>query len=625
MRRKPQLSQPYALESFDAFPHFRSSRFKESVNKLLRSGYSKDGCVLADLRSSVPWGEFPRPFRFRLHAWEPIGDLLAAHSRFGDIQALEVAETYAFNWLRAFQWPVLNIAPSDFVTAQSSAVDEFAWYDMSIGLRIFKLAYLAETIIENHGRSSEERDLLLKAIRFHHEVLAHPTIFRAHTNHGLYQALGQLAASRRLRELVPSEHFDRLARQRLAACCSAHFFVEEGVHREHSPGYHCMVLGSLLGAKEANLLGSEHDALLLRGQESLMWMMRPDASLAPIGDTDVRPLPHDVEIARSREYLPLQSLLARGAIGVPPPCGVKAYLQSGYAFARVYDSNKGEVPESASYLAQLSAYHSRVHKHADHLTFVWSEGLLNILTDPGHFGYLGRTVRGDGLYEQGFWYSDPRRIYVESTRAHNCVEIDGRSYPRLGTHVFGSALKQADRQGRLVVFDSSLTHRPSLLHRRTLILLPREFLLVVDWLYDRSGKPHDFRQWFQFAPSWSLMGKDNYYLGRSGDVEMHIVDLLASSSPSEIYLGQQHPLQGWTSSGSNTLVASPSFNFSIEGTNRASFATLFSLRGRPIASPRTRTNASLSRASLAWKFSDKSIQINLVRTQDELAVFMTED
>lgn len=594
------------------------------MDKLLRSGFSKDGCVLADLRGSIPWDDFPRPFRFRLHAWEPIGDLLSAHSRLGDVRALEVAESYAFNWLETFQWPILASPPSDVVPHQPSTVEEFAWYDMVVGLRIYRLAYLAEAIIGNQGRSPREESLLLKAVSFHHEVLANPAIFRPHTNHGLYQALGQLAACRRLRGLVPSENFERIAQQRLAACCSEHFFANEGVHREHSPGYHSMVLGSLLGAKEANLLGPEHDAFFLRAQEALMWMIRPDASLSPIGDTDVRPLPNDIEMARCRDYSPLQSLLTRGAIGASPPSGVKAYLESGYAFARIYDRNKGETPESASYLAQLSAYHSRVHKHADHLTFVWSEGLQNILTDPGHFGYLGRTIRGDGLYEQGFWYSDPRRIYVESTRAHNCVEVDGRSYPRIGRHVFGSALRQAGRQGRLVVFDSSFTLRPSLLHRRTLILLPREFLLVVDWLYDRTGKTHDFRQWYQLAPSWSLMWQDNCFLGRKDDVQLHIIDVFASSSPSKIYLGQEEPLQGWTSLGSDNLVASPSFNFSIGSTNRASFSTLFSLRGRPVPSPLTRTNASLSRAVIAWQFPDKSVQIDLQRTRDELTVSLTE-
>ena len=224
--------------------------------------------------------------------------------------------------------------------------------------------------------------MLLQALQFHHEVLADPAIFRGHNNHGLYQALGQLAACRRLQDLLPSNYFERIARERLLKCFSNQFFVEEEIHREHSPGYHHMVLGCLLGAKRSNLLGMDQEAFLLLAEEALMWMIRPDASLAPIGDTDSRPLPNDAEVARQRRYPPLRSLLTRGEIGKPPPSGVKAYPAAGYAFARIYDPERGESAESASYLAQLSAYHSRVHKHADHLSFVWSEGLTKHLQTP---------------------------------------------------------------------------------------------------------------------------------------------------------------------------------------------------------------------------------------------------
>jgi len=607
------LNEVHALESFEAFPPYRSPRFKVGVDRLLQDGYSKDGFTLPDLRASVPWGEYSRPFRFRLHSWEPIGDLLMSHSRLGDTRALDVAEFYAFDWLRTFQQPVLACAPSDFVAAQASQPEHFAWYDMAVGLRIYRLAYLAETIIRQNRRSVEDRHLLLRSLRFHHEVLVDPLIFRAHTNHGLYQALGQLAASRRLQDLLPSKDFASVARLRLQKCFSSQFFVDEGVHREHSPSYHHMVLGCILGAQEANLLDTDQDAFLSRAEEALMWMMRPDASLAPIGDTDSRPLPSDLEFAKQRRYPPLQNLLSRGVLGAPAPSGVRVYLSAGYAFARIYKPWRGERADSASYLAQLSGYHSRTHKHADHLSFVWSEGLLNILSDPGHFGYLGRTRPGDGLYEQGFWYSDPRRIYVESTRAHNCVEIDGCSYRRLNGNAFGSGLKGASQQGSLVIFDSSLTIQPSLLHRRILILAPREFLLVVDWLADRSTTRHDFRQWFQMAPSWSVCREGNGYVSHSGDAELHVLDLLASSSPSDVYFGQEEPLQGWTSLASGSLVPSASFNFGVEQTDRACFATLLSLCGRPTRSSATRINSSLSRAILAWRISDRSIRINLER------------
>jgi hypothetical protein len=374
-----------------------------------------------------------------------------------------------------------------------------------------------------------------------------------------------------------------------------------------------MVVGTLLGAQEAGLLTAEVDKLLLRAEEALMWMTRPDASLAPIGDTDRWPL-HTVRAVVERyRSLSLRYFMTRGEMGEPPPCGVRGYKEAGYAFARIYDRQGGADPSTASYLAQLSAYHSRVHKHADHLGFVWSEGNLEILTDPGRYGYHGRTTRGDGLYEQGFWYSDPARVYVESTRAHNCVEVDGRSYPRLQTAIFGSGLKQVELQEGLVVFDSSIVLRPSLLWRRTLVLRPAEYLLVIDVLLDRNGALHDFDQWFQLACGWSARQTAEGYVATRDGATLHIVDLLGESKSAKVALGESDPLQGWTSLEPGELTPSPSIRFSCAGQERAAFATLFSLKGEARPEPITRANRSLSRAILAWKVDNRRIRVDLER------------
>ncbi|WP_295137659.1 heparinase II/III family protein [uncultured Reyranella sp.] len=580
---------------------------------MVDTGFARDGYVLNSLRPPIPWDNYPRPFRFHLHAWDPINDLLATHSRLNSQACLEAAAAYAFDWLKRYQASAFAKGPAEIASEQARNPENFAWYDMAVGMRIYRLAYLAEVIIRGSLRPAEECELLLQSLRFHHEILADPSIFRGHTNHGLYQALAQLAASRRLNDLLPSGHFQALAQERLRKCLSEHFFADEGVHAEHSPGYHRMVLGSLLGASEAGLLEKNQEQFLARAERALMWMIMPNGSLAPFGDTDHGSIRQDQSLARQYQDPYLCHALTAGASGEPPPSGVQAYKTAGYAFARIYSREGGANPAKASYLAQLAAYHSRVHKHADHLTFVWSEGTVPILTDPGRFGYLGRTTRGDGLYEQGFWYSDPRRVYVESTRAHNCVEIDGRSHPRLKTAVFGSALAQADVQDGLVVFDSKIVLRPSLVHRRTLILAPGEFLIVVDWLFDRRGASHDFRQWFQLAPGWSVNRVGEGYEGQFGDVTLHAVDLLGASAPSEVMVGQNEPSQGWTSVEAGSLTPSPSFHFARCQSERSTFATLFSLNGRPDRDPMTRTNSSISRAVLAWRTPAGAVQLDLAR------------
>ena len=602
---------------FENLKPFESSPLGDvaACEGLVEAGFSRAGYVLNSLRPPIPWNDYPRQFGFLLHAWEPISILLAAHSSSGNQACLEAAADFALDWLEKFQGPAFEKGITKTVSEQASDPENFAWYDMAVGMRIYRLAYLAEAIIHGNSRPVEECELLLQSLRFHHEILADPSIFRGHTNHGLYQALAQLAASRRLNDLLPAAQFQSLARERLLNCLSDHFFIDEGVHAEHSPGYHRMVLGSLIEASEAGLLGKNQNELLARAEEALMWMIMPNGSLAPFGDTDHGSIHCDQSIAKRCRNPHLRHALTAGTLGESPPSGVKAYKTAGYAFARVYSRDNGADPARASYLAQQAAYHSRVHKHADHLAFVWSEGTIPILTDPGRFGYFGRTSRGDGLYEQGFWYSDPSRVYVESTRAHNCIEIDGRSHPRLKTAVFGSALAQADVQDGLVVFDSKIVLRPSLVHRRTLILAPGEFLIVVDWLFDRRGAPHDFRQWFQLAPGWSVQRVGQGYEGQFGDVTLHAVDLFGASAPSEVMVGQHEPLQGWTSIEAGSLTPSPSFHFALRQSERATFATLFSLNGLPVCDPMTRANSSVSRAVLAWRTPAGAVRLDLARGQ----------
>lgn len=49
---------------------------------------------------------------------------------------------------------------------------------------------------------------------------------------------------------------------------------------------------------------------------------------------------------------------------------------------------------------------------------------VDIIQEPGRYGYEGRTASDSELRKLGFYYSHPARIYVESPHAHNTLEID---------------------------------------------------------------------------------------------------------------------------------------------------------------------------------------------------------
>jgi hypothetical protein len=227
-----------------------------------------------------------------------------------------------------------------------------------------------------------------------------------------------------------------------------------------------------------------------------------------------------------------------------------------------------------------AAFHSRTHKHADDLSFVWYDHRSQILVDPGRFGYLDPTAADSDLGKKGFYYAHPNRVYVEETRAHNAVEIDGQSYQRRGVKPYGSAIRRTGEQQGVFFAEAHAEHLTldrsfRIQHTRLVLLRAREWLIVCDRLWDPRNRPHDFRQWFQFAPhlnveaddlGWTVTGQDGWRLWGLP---------LLDGTRSHVMKGETEPkLQGWISYKDNELEPTPSVCVSGSGT-AVTLATLF--------------------------------------------------
>lgn len=606
------------FERLDTVPPRQAAEIIASADRIVESGVFSIGSFNCNIRPPIDFDAHNRSFAFHMHAWDAVSALLLAYDAGGDRKYLDAGLAIARDWIARHQLPLLEMRMDEALAAARAHTATLAWYDMGVGQRIYRIAYLIDVLARLPEICTEEEfDRLWRMLAFHHELLSAESFFKGHNNHGLYQALGQLAAARRFDCLPDFQKYKTLASERLVLMMERSFFPS-GAHREHSPGYHNMVLTSLLGAREAGLLSGGLNALLARAENMLGWMTAPDTTLATIGDTDLATRNYSASLAGYADES-LRFLWTGGKSGSPPASGVLAVPDAGYAFARIYEDpvQLGR----AAYLAQISGFHSRTHKHADHLSMVWHDRGHEILIDPGRFSYASSKPPMDSeLFKQGFWYSDPRRIYVEKTRAHNCAEIDGRDYLRKAVKPSGSALLEAREEEGLVITSSETRHFRTVRHWRGLVMKAGHFLLVLDWLQDKENT-HDYRQWFHLAREWEVSAGGSGMRAVNGDEELRVVSLLPGGAFQPVVCGQTEPcLLGWRSDKAESLAPSPCFSI-LQTANTAAFATLFVFG--ETAEPDlefSQVNATFRKGRLGWRDAQGSHQLFLDRASGEFHV-----
>lgn len=499
-----------------------------------------------------------RSWAFQLHAWDALEPTLAAFDLTGELRYLDFSVAVAIDWARRYR--------------DVGAEDSFAWYDMAIGLRAVRLAFLVDRACRTDRYALADLATLVATIDTHRQVFADDARFAAHSNHGLYFAVGQLVLSECFEWLPGMAHAREQSRERLLRMATTQFTCE-GVHAEHSPDYHRMVLETLVCMYRSGALHHEMlEEMITRSDRALAAFVLPNGRIAMLGDSPGRFI--DASAADRALSEEAAFLFSRGSRGTPPHSPVEVYPVSGYAVAR----GAWRLPEdwgNGSYLLLDAAFHSRVHKHADDQSLIWYDRGAEILVDAGRFGYLGRSANGSPEWLDGFWYSDPRRMYVESTRAHNCVEIDGRNYARRGVAPYHSAIRRTSTDGGITLFESSVRHWQTILHRRMLVYLASEWLLVVDDVGDESGEPHDLRQRFHFAPELDVRAEDSRLVTAVESSTLHVLSLSGDELIAPVRGVSEPELLGWISREDGVLEPCTTSGFRAIGVARHRFVTLF--------------------------------------------------
>lgn len=565
-----------------------------NAQRILSEGWARSNHPPLKLSGPFPWDEFvptSRSWNFLLNSFDLIDSILSAHSATGEAQYLEPAVTVALDWIDKHPCTEGSSAPH-------------AWYDMAVGMRAYKLAYILDAAAREDWVTDEQLARLQAGLELHRSELADDSKIAFHSNHGFYQIAGQLAMARRFGAFSEAMRASREQAQTRIVVMLERQFSDEGVHNEHSPDYHRMVADTLKGMVDAGLLDSA-DVIEREEQieRSLSWFIMPNGYIANFGDSDYRLCTRGQRAAIAKWRTEEMRFVATlGEVGTRPAQAARGFAKSGYFIVRG-PAEPGSEYSQAAYLAQTAAFHSRTHKHADDLSFIWYDRGAQLLVDAGRYGYVGKTEQGSELWKDGFWYADPNRVYCESTRAHNTVEIDGRNYQRKGVKPYGSALNRfGSVNDELFYSECEVKHFKSIRHVRLLIFKPSHWLIVCDWLHDNVEAEHDYRQWFHFAPELAVTQEGAQYVatGARPQEALRATSLLAAPQGSKLSLAQATPeLQGWWSPSDGKMLPNYALSFDLRA-RTGLFATLFSFANelRPHAS--SRMAASGRNGYLRW-------------------------
>jgi len=501
---------------------------QHDATSMMESGWKFRNHPSLNPAREIDWaapGKKSRAWGFHFHAWEFMDPLLKEFQQSGAPEMLHWMYESATNW-----W---NFARSN------EDEEAMVWYDMSLSLRTPRLARLILLLANSH---EPDRALeLLEPIVKHAEALLRKEAYNANNNHGFFAA----AASIELPKLMPflplAGLLTHIGEKRMNEMVDRQFAVDGG-HLEHSPDYHRMLLGSFEKALDAGLISdAETERRIHLAAHALGWMVQPDGKLVQFGDTDA----FDVDAARLHSHdNNTEFILSNGTRGNPADEELYVLPNSGYAFVRSPQPSAKSERVKSGYLAFLAGFHSRAHKHADDLTFTWFDKGHEIIVDSGRYGYEQPLPPDAPERKKGFYYGAPERIYVESTLAHNTIQVDGENIERRERIPYGSALGDCTITDGRFILRGAVEHN-TYRHQRLLKYEPGHSLEIIDTL-SQMESDIEAVSWFNVNGEFDATIEDNFILfympGRK-----HMIRIIGDGELVHPVRGQVSPLRGWRS------------------------------------------------------------------------------
>ena len=475
-------------------------------------------------KSSLDWGEDPFDdwtWQFYYHSLRMVSYLVSSYEFTGEITYLKEAKWYIESWIEHNPGP-------------RKQASERAWDDHSTANRILTFIQFWDSYRDSTIQDESFSILFLNILRLHGEFTADPDNYYWGHNHGIFQDRALLQLSVLFPNFDNSKDWNEIATERLELHI-VEDFTSSGIHKEHSPSYHFLVLTLMMSVNEFyqhyELSNEKLERLIYKMQEYLAFIVKPDGTFPLVGDSGLENGLRLKESSIVSENL-LEMKNRNSDDKLENYC--IGYTDAGVGINKLEFDNGNDI-----YFAIFSAFHNTVHKQSDDLSFVLSYGMTDYFVDSGKYN---------------FDESDKYRKYVRSAFAHNTVIVDNVSYDyKDESNIDKSSLYNYHCNQTYSLFQARHEIYDGVEINRNIVVIYEKGVLIHDSI--QSSQARSYSQVFQLGNNLQIQEDQfgNLNLKSTIDNTSMTMRQLEYESSFDFYTGSNEPLQGWRSEYFNQI------------------------------------------------------------------------
>ncbi|NHH93941.1 Heparin-sulfate lyase [Bacillus sp. MB95] len=466
----------------------------------------------------LTWKENPYKddsWSFYFQSLDMVGYLTNAYEQTHSQKYLEKAQWYIESWMNA------NPSP----TKQAS---RFAWKDHSTANRVVTMIQFWEQYKDSVIYDKDFENKLIEMLEKHGDFLMDDKNYSAGSNHGIFQDRSLIELALIFPDMPHSEQWYKKGMGRLITHVEGDV-TKSGVHKEHSPSYHLLVLNlfkSINGfIKQFNVNEPKLKDGISKMEDYLAFIGNQSGDLPMLGDSQPESLyslnPKSITSPK------LLYVVTKGKQG--KKTGQEMVYADGGTAVFKNDLNN----ERPLYLLFTSAFHSTTHKHADDLSFILNYGKTDFFVDSGKYNYS---------------YTDPYREYFKGTLAHNTVTVDKKSFPVTKDQVNKSKINSSEINKTYSYVTGSHELYKGVKVSRTLVYLKNTNSILVRDVME-SNKNHTYTDIFNIGKDVDVKKSASRVFTLTSKLDQQQIELIQLTKMSTIknYKGSASPIAGWQS------------------------------------------------------------------------------